>query len=100
MYKAGSLNHGQGRVFVMAYKLRTRSKPFIDIPLVDSQAAGALGEAGASGWIDTHFSERFLGAMMVGMIPDLSQAGNDSNLLIVFYVQIMPDDFVMQLHRF
>ncbi|MGS5220356.1 hypothetical protein ACVD1Z_19915, partial [Escherichia coli] len=27
-------------------------------------------------------------------VPD---AGNDSNLLIVFYVQIMPDDFVMQL---
>ncbi len=26
--------------------------------------------------------------------------GNDSNLFIVFYVQIMPDDFVMQLHRF
>ena len=30
----------------------------------------------------------------------LGQPGNDSNLLIVFYVQIMPDDFVMQLHRF
>ncbi|AIT04746.1 fimbrial protein BcfA (plasmid) [Klebsiella pneumoniae] len=29
-----------------------------------------------------------------------SDAGNDSNLLIVFYVQIVPDDFVMQLHRF
>ncbi|NNR29221.1 hypothetical protein GBT06_16045 [Escherichia coli] len=29
-----------------------------------------------------------------------SKWGNDSNLLIVFYVQIMPDDFVMQLHRF
>ncbi|CAM6575343.1 Putative oxidoreductase Fe-S subunit [Escherichia coli] len=28
------------------------------------------------------------------------ECGNDSNLLIVFYVQIMPDDFVMQLHRF
>ncbi|MFX3535318.1 hypothetical protein V6073_23985, partial [Klebsiella pneumoniae] len=27
------------------------------------------------------------------------KGGNDSNLLIVFYVQIMPDDFVMQLHR-
>ncbi|WP_244586959.1 aldehyde ferredoxin oxidoreductase N-terminal domain-containing protein, partial [Escherichia coli] len=27
------------------------------------------------------------------------EAGNDSNLLIVFYVQIMPDDLVMQLHR-
>ncbi|SQC87836.1 OmpR family transcriptional regulatory protein [Klebsiella pneumoniae] len=30
----------------------------------------------------------------------LSVPGNDSNLLIVFYVQIMPDDLVMQLHRF
>lgn len=29
-----------------------------------------------------------------------AKLGNDSNLLIVFYVQIMPDDFVMQLHRF
>lgn len=32
--------------------------------------------------------------------PGVQIAGNDSNLLIVFYVQIMPDDFVMQLHRF
>ena len=31
---------------------------------------------------------------------ELRRVGNDSNLLIVFYVQIMPDDFVMQLHRF
>ena len=30
----------------------------------------------------------------------LGHAGNDSNLLLVFYVQIVPDDFVMQLHRF
>nr|UVY20697.1 MAG: hypothetical protein [Bacteriophage sp.] len=29
-----------------------------------------------------------------------AEPGNDSNLLIVFYVQIMPDDLVMQLHRF
>ncbi len=28
------------------------------------------------------------------------KGGDDSNLLIVFYVQIMPDDLVMQLHRF
>ena len=32
-------------------------------------------------------------------VPEL-ELGNDSNLLIVFYVQIMPDDLVMQLHRF
>ncbi len=31
---------------------------------------------------------------------NMNNNGNDSNLLIVFYVQIMPDDFVMQLHRF
>ncbi len=34
------------------------------------------------------------------LFNDVQNAGNDSNLLIVFYVQIMPDDFVMQLHRF
>src|SRR5699024_5141183 len=28
------------------------------------------------------------------------KCGSDSNLLIVFYVQIMPDDLVMHLHRF
>ncbi len=48
-------------------------------------------------------------ALMAGMAFTASSAyaaknveptGNDSNLLIVFYVQIMPDDFVMQLHRF
>ncbi len=33
-------------------------------------------------------------------MQDQATLGNDSNLLIVFYVQIMPDDFVMQLHRF
>ncbi len=30
----------------------------------------------------------------------INDGGNDSNLLIVFYVHIMHDDFVMQLHRF
>ena len=40
-------------------------------------------------------------AQYLRMSTDHQQySGNDSNLLIVFYVQIMPDDFVMQLHRF
>ncbi len=38
--------------------------------------------------------------LLVGLFQTVTQLGNDSNLLIVFYVQIMPDDFVMQLHRF
>ncbi|WP_073832193.1 hypothetical protein, partial [Shigella boydii] len=29
-------------------------------------------------------------------MQQIEQRGNDSNLLIVFYVQIMPDDLVMQ----
>ncbi len=37
---------------------------------------------------------RHLASVGEGMV------GSDSNLLIVFYVQIMPDDLVMQLHRF
>ena len=47
-----------------------------------------------------------LGASIFGIIIGLcfgisvDRIGNDSNLLIVFYVQIMPDDFVMQRHRF
>ena len=41
-----------------------------------------------------------LSIAIVFMWIGLLKFGNDSNLLIVFYVQIMPDDFVMQLHRF
>ena len=40
-----------------------------------------------------------LSGFSLGLIA-LAVGGNDSNLLIVFYVQIMPDDLVMQLHRF
>ncbi|HHC5227469.1 TPA: hypothetical protein ACN5P3_004235 [Citrobacter freundii] len=36
----------------------------------------------------------------LSVIKQVDAGGNDSNLLIVFYVQIMPDDLVMQLHRF
>ncbi len=42
---------------------------------------------------------RETGCSIYGIYQD-EYGGNDSNLLIVFYVQIMPDDFVMQLHRF
>ncbi len=38
--------------------------------------------------------------VVINDFNNMWKVGNDSNLLIVFYVQIMPDDFVMQLHRF
>ncbi|CTS37149.1 silver-binding protein SilE [Escherichia coli] len=45
--------------------------------------------------VESH--QRMMGSQTVS---PTGPSGNDSNLLIVFYVQIMPDDFVMQLHRF
>ncbi len=56
----------------------------------------------------TNFTKELFGYIANGIGDDISsiartmlgEVGNDSNLLIVFYVQIMPDDFVMQLHRF
>ncbi len=52
--------------------------------------------------ITTNFPEEYFRTCdQNGTYPrEFMRAGNDSNLLIVFYVQIMPDDFVMQLHRF
>ncbi|WP_326935460.1 hypothetical protein [Escherichia coli] len=50
-----------------------------------------------------HGCETTTGAFLSEVSPITTKyrrKGNDSNLLIVFYVQIMPDDFVMQLHRF
>ncbi|MDK6789555.1 hypothetical protein QP334_06295, partial [Escherichia coli] len=66
-----------------------------------------LVKAAVSGWLGTalefmDFQLYSLGAALVFheiFFPESSTAGNDSNLLIVFYVQIMPDDLVMQLHR-
>ncbi|QGU54900.1 hypothetical protein CUC39_07020 [Shigella boydii] len=48
--------------------------------------------------IDAHY--QWLVSMFHSVVARDASKGNDSNLLIVFYVQIMPDDLVMQLHRF
>lgn len=81
IYQTGAetgMTHGQGRAFLIITKLRTRQPPYLDIPLVDTRAAGELGEAGVDGWIDSHFSERFGGALLVGMIPDVAAWASDS----------------------
>ena len=50
-------------------------------------------------WIELLITETDKCRNMNSVNP-LKLVGSDSNLLIVFYVQIMPDDLVMQLHRF
>ncbi len=47
---------------------------------------------------DAAITEQKMGIPTISHPPRI--LGSDSNLLIVFYVQIMPDDLVMQLHRF
>ncbi|TCC09249.1 VirB10/TraB/TrbI family type IV secretion system protein [Kosakonia quasisacchari] len=81
IYQTGTVSgmtHGQGRAFLIITKLRTRQPPYLDIPLVDTRAAGELGEAGVDGWIDSHFRERFGGALLVGMIPDIGAWASNS----------------------
>ncbi|ATV42597.1 type VI secretion protein [Pectobacterium brasiliense] len=81
IYQTGAesgMTHGQGRAFLIITKLRTRQPPYLDIPLVDTRAAGELGEAGVDGWIDSHFRERFGGALLVGMIPDIGAWASNS----------------------
>ncbi|HDT4647860.1 TPA: type VI secretion protein [Citrobacter freundii] len=81
VYQTGAetgMTQGQGRAFLIITKLRTRQPPYLDIPLVDTRAAGELGEAGVDGWIDTHFRERFGGALLVGMIPDIGAWASNS----------------------
>jgi len=81
IYRTGGddgMRHGQGRAFVIITKLRTKQKPYLDIPMVDTNAAGALGEAGMDGWVDNHFADRFAGALMVGMIPDVAAWASNS----------------------
>ncbi|SQC17349.1 membrane protein [Klebsiella pneumoniae] len=84
-----------------------------------SLLVGALAGASLNRFIPEHFKKTLpliAGLISISMgiffvnklhnLPPIALAiivgtiGNDSNLLIVFYVQIMPDDLVMQLHRF
>lgn len=72
VYKSGSLQHGQGRLFIVWTELRTPD--YLQIPLTDTQASGQLGENGIEGWIDSHFWERFGNAMMLSTVQDVAAA--------------------------
>ncbi|TAJ02800.1 VirB10/TraB/TrbI family type IV secretion system protein [Pectobacterium versatile] len=77
-YRTGALQHGRSRMFVIWTELRTPEPGSLQIPLVDTEATGPLGEAGISGWIDTHFWERFGNALMLSTVQDVAAAALDS----------------------
>lgn len=74
-YQAGTLRHGQGRIFIIWDQLRTPN--FKKVVLSNTAASGALGEGGVGGWIDSHFWDRFGGAMMLSMVQDVAAAAAD-----------------------
>ena len=68
-YQGGNLKHGVGRMFVIWTRLMTPD--FKSIKLVDSQVVGQLGESGIDGWVDSHFFERFGGAILLSTAKDI-----------------------------
>ncbi|QWA10357.1 TrbI/VirB10 family protein [Sodalis ligni] len=78
MYRAGVLQHGRSRMFVIWTELRTPEPGSLQIPLTDTGGTGPLGESGISGWIDTHFWARFGNALMLSTVQDVASAAADS----------------------
>ncbi len=91
--KVGVINGAEQDVAEVAKKV-AKEKYGLDVELVGFSGSLLPNDATNHGELDANvFQHR-------PFLEQDNQAGNDSNLLIVFYVQIMPDDFVMQLHRF
>ncbi|MCZ2157901.1 type IV secretion system protein VirB10 [Bartonella sp. 220] len=68
-YQSG-IQQGQTRVFVQWSRIETPSGVIVNL---DSPGTGPLGESGIGGWVDTHFWQRFGGAVMVSIIGDLGE---------------------------
>ena len=76
-YQGGNLKQGAGRMFVIWTKLITPD--FKHIKLVDSQVVGQLGESGIDGWIDSHFFQRFGGAILLSTAKDILKMTQQQN---------------------
>lgn len=64
----GGISQGEARIFVQWSRVETPKGVIVNL---DSPGAGPLGESGVGGYIDTHFKERFGGAILLSMIDDL-----------------------------
>jgi type IV secretion system protein VirB10 len=69
-YQRG-IQQGQTRVFVAWQRIETPQGVIIDL---DSPGTDPLGAAGLPGQVDTHFWQRFGGAIMLSLLGDLGQA--------------------------
>jgi type IV secretion system protein VirB10 len=69
-YQRGIIQ-GQTRVFVAWQRIETPQGVIVDL---DSPGTDPLGAAGLPGQIDTHFWDRFGGAIMMSLLGDIGQA--------------------------
>jgi type IV secretion system protein VirB10 len=74
----GTLSQGQARIGVYWNTIETPNGVTISL---DSGGTGPLGAAGVSGYVDTHFWERFGGAILLSTVDDFAAAlaGKDDN---------------------
>jgi type IV secretion system protein VirB10 len=64
----GGLQRGKARIFVLWTRVETPNGVVVNI---DSPGTDSLGRAGHSGYIDSHFWQRFGGAIMLSLIDDV-----------------------------
>ncbi|MGR6863465.1 type IV secretion system protein VirB10 [Aliivibrio salmonicida] len=67
-YRA-NIAQGQARLFVLWDRVKTPYGVVVDLA---SPATDSLGSGGVDGYVDTHFWERFGGAMMLSLVDDLA----------------------------
>jgi type IV secretion system protein VirB10 len=65
----GGITQGQARIFVLWSRIETPKGIIINL---DSPGTGSLGEGGVGGYVDTHFWERFGGAMLLSLVDDFA----------------------------
>ncbi|MGF6766179.1 type IV secretion system protein VirB10 [Paraburkholderia sp. GAS33] len=66
-----ALLQGQARIFVLWSRIDMPDGVKIDL---DSPGTDSLGASGLDAYVDTHFWERFGGALMMSVVSDLGQA--------------------------